>query len=203
MADGTTLYADRVKLADHASVYNLRTNFLSTGPTTQIRGAGDALDTLPLTPSLCPLVPAPTCGAGDLQVTTGTSESVDLPPGDYGDVRVGIGSRLRLTGVGIFRFCTLALWSDADLIADQQVTIEVAGGVNIGSRAKIHTASGMPLVLNVGGAKFRIGSEAQVDAAITAPGARVKVKQYGKINGCLCAGLLKTALNTDLVCVGD
>jgi hypothetical protein len=203
MANDTTVYAARLKLADFASVYNLRTNFLSSGPTTQIRGVADALDVLPLTESFCPFSSPPTCGAGELQITTGPDEPVDLPAGDYGNVRIGAGSRLHLTDLGTYRFCSLTLWTDAELLADQQVTIDVAGGVSVGTRAKIRTASGAPLVLNVGGAKFRIGTSGQVDAAITAPAARLKVKQYGQVNGCLCAGLLKTAANANLVCVGD
>jgi len=72
-----------------------------------------------------------------------------------------------------------------------------------GTGATITTASGAPLRLNVGGAKFRVSNDAQIDAAITAPSARVKLKQYARVNGCLCAEFLKTASNADLTCIGD
>jgi hypothetical protein len=200
MADNTTVYGDRIKLADHTSVYDLKTNVLSTAPTSSIRGEASDLPALPLHQPYCAFSLPPQCGAGELDVASGV---VDLSAGNYGNVRIGVDTQLHLTGVGRFGFCSLTVLDGGQIFADQQVTIDIVGNVNIGTGATITTGSGMPLIMNVGGAKFRVSNDAQIDAAITAPMARMKLKQYGRINGCVCTGLMKTASNTDLVCVGD
>lgn len=204
MSDGTTVTANRLKLANHASVFQISTNSLTTGPTVQIRGGAIASPVLPLSPSFCAFSgPPPSCGSGDLDVSNGPGFPTFLSPGNYGNVRVGAGSELHLRDIGRFGFCSLTLWDGAALVSDQQVTIDVVGNVAIGAGASITTASGAPLILNVAGTKVNVAGDGQIDAAITAPNARVKLKQYARINGCLCSLLIKTAANTDLACIGD
>jgi hypothetical protein len=200
LADGTTVSASRMKIADRASVYNVATNLLFSAPTTVIRGTTGPV-TLPLLEPFCSLPPLG-CGSGNLEVS-GDESDVTLNAGDYGEVRVGAGGTLRLVDDGLYRFCELTLLDGATLLSNHQVTIDVLRGVIVGTGGSIRTVSGAPLVMNVGGAKLRIGKGARVDAAIVAPAARAKMKQSGTLNGCLCAALIKTAPNADLICVGD
>jgi hypothetical protein len=200
MTNGTTLTADRVWLAAGASVYDVRTNVLIAGSTSGIGGTVTPVS-LPLRTPHCTL-PALTCGTGSVLVTGNITE-LELPAGDYGTVQVGEGALLRLEENGVYRFCELKIDSGGSLLAKHQITIEVPGNVFVGSNSSIRTSGLAPLILRVGGTKVLLGRDALITAAITAPNAKVKVKQRSAIEGCVCARIIKAGEGANLDCTGD
>jgi hypothetical protein len=59
------------------------------------------------------------------------------------------------------------------------------------------------MILNVAGSKVRISAEAIVQAAITAPNAKVKIQRRGLLEGCFCAHQATMDKGVDLICVGS
>jgi hypothetical protein len=199
MANGTTLYADRVKLAQGADVYNVRTNSLKVASTDGIHGSVGTV-ALPLKAPFCQQ-PSLTCGTGD--VTVAGQAELTLPAGDYGRVSIGAGGTLHLPDDAPYRFCELRIANYGSVLATHQITIEVPGNVLVGTRSALRTSGGAPLVLRVGGSKLLLGREAVVTAAITAPNAKGKVKSDSAFSGCMCARVMKAAKNASLTCAGD
>ena len=197
MSDGTTLSAERVKIAPGASVYNVRANDLSAQPSS-IHGSVGTVN-LPLRANFCSM-PALSCGTGDLQVK-GTSTMLD--PGNYGRVSLAAGAILHLPGNGTYRFCELRIANRAEVLITHQITMEVTGNVIVGTDSSLHTTGGAPFVLRVGGPKPLLGRNAIVTAAITAPNAKGKVKADSQLQGCMCSNYLKAARNAHLICAGD
>jgi hypothetical protein len=183
MANGTTLYADRVKLGPGADVYDVRTNSLKVASTDGIHGNVDPI-ALPLKAPFCQQPPL-TCGTGD--VTVAGQAELTLPAGDYGRVSIGSGGTLHLPDDAPYRFCELRVANYGSVLATHQITIEVPGNVFVGTRCTLRTGGGAPLVLRVGGSKLLLGREAVVTAAITAPNAKGKVKSDSAFSGCMCA----------------
>jgi hypothetical protein len=197
MIDGTTLSAERVKIAPGANVYNVQTNDLTASPAS-IHGSVSSVNP-PLRANFCSL-PSLTCGTGDLQVKDATAM---LAPGNYGRVSVAAGAVLHLTGNGTYRFCDLRIANHAEVLVTYQVTVEVPGNVIVGTDSSFHTSSGSPFILRVGGPKLLLGSNALVTAAITAPNAKGKVKKESHLQGCMCADIIKAAKDSQLTCAGD
>jgi hypothetical protein len=197
MEVGTTLYADRVRMATGASVWDVRANDLQAPP----GGIGGTVGpvALPLQAPFCQL-PLLTCGTGDLLVS-GTN--VTLAAGDYGSVTIGVGATLRLTDNAPYRFCDLTIAKGGTLLSTHQVTIDVVGNLIVGTDSGLRTTSRSPLVLNVGGPKVLLGRDVLVTAAITAPNAKAKVKNNSRLEGCMCAPTIKVAKEGSLVCAGD
>ncbi|HWP65351.1 MAG TPA: hypothetical protein VNO26_05505 [Candidatus Limnocylindria bacterium] len=198
MTEGTTLYANRVKIAPGAEVDDVRTNALNAADTNSINGTVDPV-ALPLKVPYCPM-PELSCGTGDMQVTDTTTE---LAPGSYGKVNVGTGAILHLPGNGHYQFCELRIANGGQVLVTHQVTIDVTGNVIVGTRSSFRTGGGAPFTLRVGGSKVLLGREALVTAAITAPNAKGKVKADSTLAGCMCARVLKAAKNAQLTCAGD
>jgi hypothetical protein len=198
MEPGTTLTAEHVRISTGASAWDVRTNDLQAPPSS-IGGTVSAAS-LPLRAPFCPLVPAPTCGTGDLLVS-GTS--TQLPAGTYGTITVGVGATLSLPDNGTYRFCELKVASGGTVLATHQVTIEVVGNVLVGTDSGLRTTSRSPLRLRVGGTKVLLGRDALVTASIIAPNAKMKIKNNSRLEGCLCAESLKVAKMGSLECAGD
>jgi len=199
MANGTTLYADRMKLGQGADVYNVRTNSLKVATIDGIHGTVGTV-ALPLKAPFCQQ-PSLTCGTGD--VTVAGQADLTLPAGDYGRVSIGGGGTLHLPDDAPYRFCELRIANEGSVVATHQITIEVPGNVIVGTRSALRTGGGAPLVLRVGGSNLLVGREAVVTAAITAPNAKGKVRSDSAFSGCICARVMKAAKNASLTCAGD
>ena len=199
MANGTTLYADKVKLGLGADVYNVHTNSLIAASTEGIHGIVQSV-ALPLKAPFCPQ-PELTCGTGD--VTVAGLTDLTLLAGDYGRVSIGSGGTLYLPDDAPYRFCELRIANNGRVLATHQITVEVPGNVLVGTRSELRTGGGAPLVLRVGGSKLLLGREAIVTAAITAPNAKGKVKGSSLFAGCMCAKVVKAAKDAILTCAGD
>jgi hypothetical protein len=200
MANGTTLFADRVKLASGSDVFNVRTNSLSAASIDSIHGTVAPV-ALPLVAPFCTLPPQ-TCGTGEVQVT-GLITELTLPAGAYGRVTVGEGALLRLEDNAPYSFCELRIANGGEVLVKHQITIDVTGNVTVGTGSKLHTSGNAPLILRVGGTKVLLGREGYVTAALTAPNAKAKVKTGSVVEGCMCARVIKTAKGATLSCSGD
>jgi len=199
MANGTTLFAERVKLAVGADVFNVRTNSLSVASTEGIHGTVGPV-ALPLKAPFCSM-PSLTCGTGDVTVA-GVTE-LTLPAGSYGRVIIGKGATLYLPDNAPYNFCELRISNAGSVVATHQITLEVTGNVLVGTGSALRTGGGAPLILRVGGPKLLLGRDAIVTAAITAPNAKGKVKSSSSFSGCMCARVVKAAKDATLTCAGD
>jgi len=200
MANGTTLFADRVKLAAGSDVFDVRTNSLNAASVDSIHGTVGPVP-LPLRAPFCQL-PVQACGSGDIQVT-GIITELTLPAGSYGRVTVGEGALLHLDDNAPYGFCELRIANGGEVLAKHQITIDVTGNVRVGTGSKLHTSGGAPLRLRVGGRKVLFGRDALITAALTAPDAKAKVKTLSVVHGCMCARVIKTAKGATLSCAGD
>ena len=112
------------------------------------------------------------------------------------------GSVLQLPTFGTYTFCSIKMSNNTALLPSQQVTINVAGDVRISSGALLVTDSNAPFILNVAGKLVRISQGAVVNAAITAPNAKIKIQRDATVLGCTCSGVFKTDKHVQLVCDG-
>lgn len=201
MTAGTTLYAERVKLAAGSSVFDVRTNVIS-GATSGIAGTVETV-ALPLVAPFCQLDPPQSpCGTGDVEVSGNITE-LWLDADNYGRVSVGEGAVLYLDDDAPYGFCELRIANRGKVLVKHQVTIDVTGNLIVGTESELRTGGYAPLRLRVGGSKLLLGRDAVVTAAITAPNAKAKVKQASELKGCLCARIIKAAQDATLECGGD
>jgi hypothetical protein len=200
MANGTTLRADRVKLASGSSVSYVHANeLLQSAGSTIGGGVITGPLTLPLRTPYCAL-PILACGTGTLHVD---ETEAQLDSGNYGSVIIGDGATLVLDDDGPYRFCEVRIANGGTMLFTHQVEVDVTGNVIVGTDSSIRTGGGAPLRLRVGGTKVLLGRNALITAAITAPHAKVKVKKDSVIEGCVCARVVKAAKDATLSCAGD
>jgi hypothetical protein len=201
MADGTSVTADRIKVGSGSSLFDIFTNtiFMSVGDS--VRGTlveGGLLLPLPLDP--CTLPPF-TCGGPDVIVPKNVTQT-SLAPGTYGDLSIQDGAILQLPDFGTYTFCSMRVGNNAALRPSQQVTINVAGDVTIRSGAVLASQANAPFIFNISGSKVRISQGSVVNAAITAPNAKLKIQRDGTIDGCTCSNSFKTDKHVTLTCDG-
>jgi hypothetical protein len=202
MTDGSTAAADRIKLGEYSSVYNLLATLLYRGLTVDIRGTVD-LVSLPLRAPFCQL-PTFACTPGNDVEVPEYGTMIGLAPGSYGSLMVGNGATLNLDPNAEYTFCDVRIGRGASVQSTDRTTVNVAGVFKIGAGASFWTpptVNDLPLVLNVGGPLVRLSQGAVVEAAITAPDAKIKIQRGGAIYGCFCADKLNTDKSILLECV--
>jgi hypothetical protein len=201
LADGTTAAGSIVRLGDEASVFDVSTDMLFEGPTSQIRGTRGMV-TLPLVSPFCTL-PQISCTPGnDLIVPAGDTASP--PPGSYGRLQVGDGATLNLVPGVSYDFCDARVGRYANVQSTGQVTINVTGNIRMGAGSRLWTpaiVNDLPVVLNIGGSLVRISQADVVEAIITAPNAKIRIQRAGELYGCFCADELRTDKNVLMECV--
>jgi hypothetical protein len=201
MGDGTRVVADRVKIGGYTSVDNVATNRLYTTLGSTIRGSLVESVALPLDAGpFCAFDPF-VCGGDPVVVPAGAVVS-SLAPGTYGMLQIYEGGILRLPEFGTYTFCSIRMSNNSILRPSQQVTINVAGDVKIGSGSLLVTESGAPFILNVSGRLVRISQGTVVNASINAPNAKIKIQRDGTIVGCTCSSAFKTDKHITLLCGG-
>src|SRR5262249_46486004 len=129
IADDATVTADTVRIGNGSTIPVLFANVsLGSGAKESVGSVHGAL--LPIQDPFCS-IPAPDCGGADVRVERGKT-GPQLPPGSYGDVELGQGSRLFLAG-GAYQFCSLRVGRRAALnvLGVGQTTIDVAGDVRL------------------------------------------------------------------------
>ena len=201
VTDGHTVAGEQVRLSDEASVDDVLTINLFRGATAVVRGTLE-LATLPLRSPFCEL-PAFSCAPGNDVVAVGPGATA-LPPGTYGRLMVGDGAEVDLEPGGIYTFCDVRMDRGSVVQSTDRATINVVGDVTIGAGSKLWTpptVNDLPLILNVGGRRVRISQSVVIEAAITAPQAKLKVQRGGELYGCFCTDRLTTDKNVLLECV--
>jgi hypothetical protein len=198
MADGTRMVADRVLLATAANVFSVAANRLERGPDVTIRDATTAAPPLPLVADFCPIPPA-VCAVGN-DVTVQVGETVNLPPGVYGRLRVLNDGRLNLAS-GEYTFCDAQTGREAIIATNGAPTINVTGSLRVSSGSILAPASGAMPAVNVGGRLYRVSQGATVRAVVSAPHAKATHGRDSRIEGCECSYQSKTDKHTTFVCV--
>jgi hypothetical protein len=127
-----------------------------------------------------------------------------LAPGSYGALVVGNGATLTLDPNAVYDFCSVRVGRGAFVESSDRTTIEVVDDISVGAGSKLWTpptANDLPLILNVGGARVRFSQGAVIEAAITAPNAKMKMQRDGELYGCFCTDRLTTDKDVLLECV--
>ncbi|HWP65439.1 MAG TPA: hypothetical protein VNO26_05955 [Candidatus Limnocylindria bacterium] len=201
MTDNTTAAAQEIRLGDGSSAYDIAAVTLFRTPTAVVRGAFD-LVSLPLRQPFCTL-PEFTCTIGnDVQVAD--YNTLVLPPGSYGALVVGNGATLTLDPNAVYDFCSVRIGRGALVESSGRTTIQVVGDISVGAGTKLWTpptVNDLPLILNVGGVRVRLSQNSIVEAAITAPNAKLKIQRGGQLYGCFCTDWLTTDKEVLLECV--
>jgi hypothetical protein len=201
MTDGTTAGGEQIRMGDATSVHDVLATSLFRPPTAVVRGAYQIIAT-PLRSPFCEL-PAFTCTAGN-DVTVPDYGAMALAPGSYGSLVVGNGATLTLDPNAVYDFCSVRVGRGALVESSDRTTIQVVDDVTIGAGSRLWTPptlNDLPLVLTVGGLKVRVSQSAIVEAAITAPYAKLKIQRAGQIYGCFCTDRLTTDKEVLLECV--
>jgi hypothetical protein len=198
MADDTRIVADRVLLGTAANVFRVETNQLDRGPGVTIRDTTTAAPPLPLVADFCPIPPA-TCAVG-YDVTVRVNETVNLPPGVYGRLRVLNDGRLNLTS-GEYTFCDAQTGREAIIATNGPAVINVTGSLRISTASVLAPASGPMPAVNVGGRLYRVSQGATVRAVMSAPFAKATHGRDSRIEGCECSLRSKTDKHTTFICV--
>jgi carbonic anhydrase/acetyltransferase-like protein (isoleucine patch superfamily) len=201
LTDGTVIAGQRVKLGDETSVYDVSAVSLFRGITSIVRGSFDVA-VLPLRVPFCEL-PVFACTPGN-DVTVADATTIALTPGSYGALVVGNGATLTLDPNADYTFCSIRIGRGSLVESLDRTTINVVGDVSIGAGSKVWTppvVNDLPLILNVGGTKIKISQFAILEAAITAPLAKLKMQRQAQIYGCFCTDTLTTDKEVLLECV--
>lgn len=196
-----TVAADEIRIGDESSVFDVLANSLFRGLTATVRG-DLGIVSLPLRDPFCEL-PLFTCD-GNAPVAVPTGTSLDLVPGSYGALVVADGAVLNLEPDEEYTFCSARIGREAVVQSVGRATINVVGDISVGAGSRLWTpedVDDLPLILNVGGTKVRLSQAAIVEAAITAPNAKLKIQRQGEVYGCFCTDRLTTDKEVRLECV--
>jgi hypothetical protein len=202
MTDDTTAAADEIRLGEGTSIDNLLAISLFRGLTAEVRGTIGVVS-LPLRVPFCEL-PAFTCDPNNPVTVPEYGTMPGLAPGVYGSLLVGNGATLNLDPNAEYTFCDVRVGREARVESTDRTTINVEGDLRVGAGSRVWTpptVNDLPLVLNVSGSLIRLSQGAIVEAAITAPDAKIKIQRSGEIHGCFCTDKLSTDKSILLECV--
>ena len=195
-SDGETVAADRLKLGQGASVFDVLTNDL-TGTGATIRGTVGT-PTLPLTSPFCPIA-SPSCSGSDVTIPAGT-ESGPLAPGTYGRLTVGTAASLVLAP-GTFQFCSVKTSKRVAVATTGPTTIEVRDTFRLANASFFGPTTGTPApTIDVGGASFRIGATSVLQAHVSAPNAAISFGRSSELDGTFCASTSRSDKQVILAC---
>lgn len=139
---------------------------------------------------------AVTTGAQNVIVKRTTSP-LTLPPGDYGDIRVGAGGALFLEG-GTYNVRSLRAAGRSLVLFNGTTTVNIAQRARFGMRSDVGptdpTMSGRCVVLNfAGSSRLRFGRTADVNAIVNAPNATLVLGRLGVFRGRFTASRINVA----------
>lgn len=144
-----------------------------------------------------PAVPFPalTFTAGGKNITVGSKQSLTLPPGSYGEVKVLNGGKLTLAS-GQYYMSKFEMNSSAQLTVDVAAgpaTINIVGNFKFGDKAKVVITPTEPMAsaqvgfIALTSASIEIGERAVVRGAIIAPNAMVTLQEDCQFKGSISA----------------
>jgi hypothetical protein len=192
MADGATLFGDRVMLGNATSVFNVRANNFVSGQDVVIRGATGPV-TVPLIANFCPVPAFQPCGGNDLLVPA-AGVTGPIAPGTYRNARIPNGATLVLSP-GAYRFCSLTAGRNTAIrtTGAGATTIDVHGSIKIGNNSSFGPDAGSPRpAVNSGGHQVRLGAGTIMDAALSAPDAAMSMGRAAIMDGTFCVNRLRT-----------
>lgn len=196
MADGTSVTANDLTVGNGSSVYQAFANTLKLGAGAETRnGFGPAA--LPIVAPFCPI---PTFDCGTQHITVGPAQTIGLAPGKYGKLKVLNGATLELQP-GTYQFCDLKTGRGATISALGDVTIDIVGGLIVGTDSHMAPVAGAPIIkVNVAGKKVRVSQSAVANAKISAPNAKSQFGRDSMLLGCFCAGSGRSDKHITLEC---
>ncbi len=200
MADGTTLFGDRVLLGNATSVFSIRSNNVVTGQDVAIRGTTGPV-ALPLVANYCPIPAMGTCSGNDV-IVPGSGITGPIAPGTYRNLRIPNGGTL-LLAPGTYRFCAITAGRNVTIrtTGGTATTINAIGSVKIGNEGFFGPDAGTPRpTLNSGGHQLRLGAGTVVDAFVSAPNARMSMGRAARLAGTFCVDRLNTDHSIVLQC---
>src|SRR5258708_40208952 len=95
----------------------------------------------------------PSIVAGTTSIAVARNKTQTLAAGSYGDVHVGNGATLTLTG-GLYKFKSLVVDQSATVLFAAQVELRIAGTLGADSKSNLKTGTGVrasQVVIYVGG----------------------------------------------------
>jgi hypothetical protein len=197
MGDGTTITAPTVAIGNASRADVVLANEVRRGRGAVVNAVGPL--TLPLATPFCPIPPVE-CGVDDVDLPKGSAPRT-LPPGSYGAVRVADGTSLDLAP-GSYRFCSLKTGRNATIRTLGAASIAVRDDVRIENGSTFGPAPGAsPPTLVAGGRVLRIGTNAEVQAFISAPAAQVRLGSRIRLAGSFCADTARSGRGIHLGCV--
>jgi hypothetical protein len=123
---------DTVLLEPKSSIYDVVDNFLLARTNSTILGA----NTSPMTVPHVALPAFPAVEAGTQKVTVGKNKTATLAPGAYGDVRVGAGGTLIVSG-GLYQVESIDLDAGATIVFHAATELRVRTEFDTGAKAKL------------------------------------------------------------------
>lgn len=199
VTDDHTTAADKLKLGNDASVFDVETNTLLAGPGATIRGT-QTTATLPLTDPFCP-IPSFSCGGPDVIVPFGGSVG-PLAPGSYGRLIVSNSGTVTLAP-GTFQFCSIKTGRGSSIMTTGGVpsTIQVVGTIRLLNDTFFGPDAGTPLPdVQVAGVVVRLSQNSTLHAFLSAPNALLKVGRSASVIGGFCVDTSVSDKFTTLTC---
>lgn len=196
MHDGTRAEADRVLIGNDAHLFDVAANILHVARDAVVAGAtGPAR--LPLHPAFCPAVTVD-CGTDTVAVTGART----LPPGRYGDLVLDPHASLTLQS-GDYVFCSIKAGRDTAVVGpDGGVRVAVAGDVQFGAGSTVADET-HPMQVYAGGRRVRFDRDDRIHAFVTAPRARVHVRDRSRLAGGFCSDRSLIGRRVELRCLAE
>ncbi len=144
--------------------------------------------------SLVDIPPLAPFSAGTEDITVEEDETLDLPPGSYGDVEVERDGILNLSA-GEYFLAELILGTDTELNIDLSagaIVINVVNKLRFGDRSVVNTSEGdggsVKVTFNsLQSSNLELRRESTVLGTIIAPDAKVRAESYVNFRGAICA----------------
>lgn len=208
--DTSRIHANRLYLGRDAQIHDVFVNKIDVARGARVGNVHQPLS-LPLDVAL-PSAPSPGPGGPDIRVERG--ETLELPPGSYGEVAVDRDAMLVLTG-GNYHLSALNLARDTQLRFREPAIVKVAGRVtmkrhvNVGPTAdagdldasdlRLATASVTPPgLLGSSAAAVDVGRDSDVVATVEAPLGHVELGRDVAFRGSVAARWIVVGRGVDL-----
>ncbi|HEV7734055.1 MAG TPA: hypothetical protein VGR62_17925 [Candidatus Binatia bacterium] len=142
----------------------------------------------------------PACNAGS-PVLVGKGQTVTLPPGVYGDVKVegGAGGKGTLILSGITTICNLQVSREGKVLFDGPSTLNVTGVVTTSNAAEVGPRNGSTgaddINIFVQGTRFKASRKSKIGALVCAPNGRFSAGTSAELEGRFVAQSIRLKRN--------
>ncbi|MFQ6604316.1 MAG: immunoglobulin-like domain-containing protein, partial [Fidelibacterota bacterium] len=191
---GYFLHANSIQIKKDAVVAgDIYYNVLDASNNADLTGALIAGIAVPEYVNMPPFKSAP---AGNSNVTVQKNQTLTLPPGDYGRIKVKKNGKLHLTG-GVYNVAKLELEKKAKLRFENAGEVRVADKLKVKENVYIGPANGAMIDASsiifyvAGDDEIELGKKSHTYATIYAPDAELEVKEESDVTGALYASEVK------------